>query len=108
MSVLIPSRRRHRCRGGFTLMELLVSIGIIGLLMAILLPAIEHVRHQAYIDKCASNLRQIGQALAIYANENRGAWPQTTYVPGAPVSEGTNPAAANPFGPGGPQPNDVT
>jgi len=95
-------------RGGFTVLELLVSIGIIGLLMGILLPAMEHVRHQAYIDKCASNLRQIGQALAIYANENRGALPRTTYVPGAAVAEGINPAAPDPFAPGGPLANDVT
>src|SRR5438128_2227063 len=98
-----PSSRR-----AFTIIELCVVIGIIGLLMAILLPALEKVRHKGYIDACASNLRQIGQALQMYANDNHGAYPRTVYVPGAPPTQGTNAAATNPFGPGGPQPNDVT
>jgi hypothetical protein len=58
--------------------------------------------------KCASNLRQIGQALLLYANENRGAFPRTTYVAGDPPVWGTGVAAADPFGSGGPAPNDVT
>lgn len=97
-----------RARGGFTLLELLVVIGIISLLMALLLPAAEKVRHQAYIDKCASNLRQIGAALQMYANENHGFYPRTRYLPGAPLVIDTGSAAPDPFGPGGPQPNDLT
>ena len=58
--------------------------------------------------KCGSNLRQIGQAIALYANENHGDYPRTVYVPGAAPTQGTNPSAANPFGPGGPLPNDTT
>ena len=68
----------------FTLIELLVVIGIIGALLAILLPMAERVRHRGYIDKCASNLRTIGQALAIYADENHGVYPRTRYTPGCP------------------------
>jgi len=98
-------------RRAFTVIELLVVIGIVGVLLAILLPAAEHVRHQAYIDKCASNLRQIGLALSIYENENRGAWPRTTYDPAtadAPT-KGTGATAADPFVAGsGVLPNDLT
>ncbi len=98
-------------RRAFTVIELLVAIAIIGVLLAILLPATEHVRHKAYIDKCASNLRQIGLALSTYENENHGYWPRTRYDPttaDAPV-KGTGTTAADPFTPGtAVAPNDVT
>src|SRR5437762_602216 len=100
-----PSRRR-----AFTLIEVLVVIGIIAILMAIILPTMERVRHRAYIADCASNLRQIGQALVSYCNENRGNYPRTRYVPGAPLTKGTGTTAIDPFvaPPTGPAANDVT
>jgi prepilin-type processing-associated H-X9-DG protein len=58
--------------------------------------------------KCASNLRQIGQAILLYSNENKGAYPRTTWEVGAPPTSGTGAEASNPFGEGGPKPNDVT
>ena len=101
----------HIRRRAFTVIELLVVIGIIGVLMAILLPAIEHVRHQAYIDKCASNLRQISLAITIYEGDNHGYWPRTLYDPttaDAPV-KGTGATAVDAFTPGSAvQPNDLT
>ena len=114
--VFSPHRRRaihaacscDAVSNGFTLIELLIVIAIITILIGILLPAVEHVRHQAYIDKCASNLRQIGVALTIYEQDNAGNYPRTVYVPDAPLTAGTGVLALDPFKAGGPAANDLS
>ena len=62
-------------RGGFTLVELLVVIGIIGLMLAILMPTLRVVREVGQRTRCQSNLRQLYYALQMYANENDGSMP---------------------------------
>jgi len=84
--------RLHRRRGtGFSLIELLVVIAIIGLLIAIILPVLEKVRHKSYISACAANLHTIGQAMFLYANENRGELPRGIYD----VIRASTPCAGN-------------
>jgi prepilin-type N-terminal cleavage/methylation domain-containing protein/prepilin-type processing-associated H-X9-DG protein len=62
-------------KGAFTLVELLVVIGIIALLISILLPALNKAREQANLAECGSNLRSMGQLIQIYIAENGGYYP---------------------------------
>lgn len=70
-----------RRTAGFTLVELLVVIGIIGLLVSILLPTLGQARERARSIKCLSNLRTLGLAVQMYANEKKGwlPYPTTTF-----------------------------
>ncbi len=67
-------------RHGFTLVELLVVMGIIAVLIAVLLPALAGARHSAQQIKCGANLRTLGQAMLMNANEHRGYFPLAGYI----------------------------
>ncbi len=71
----------HLKKHGFTLVELLVVIGIIAVLISVLLPALNKARDQGNIVKCASNIRQLAMALTNYAAENKGKFPPNVNSP---------------------------
>jgi prepilin-type N-terminal cleavage/methylation domain-containing protein len=60
----------------FTLVELLVVIGIIALLISILLPVMNKARESARLTACMSNVRQFGMAMNMYIGEHKGVWPR--------------------------------
>jgi prepilin-type N-terminal cleavage/methylation domain-containing protein/prepilin-type processing-associated H-X9-DG protein len=81
MGDAVRMKRSHTFRRGFTLIELVVVIGIIALLAALLLPTLASAKDKARKAACLSNLRQIGIAVQGYASDNYGRIP---YGPKAP------------------------
>jgi prepilin-type N-terminal cleavage/methylation domain-containing protein len=63
--------------GGFTLIELLVVIAIIAILAAMLFPVLSAAKQRAWTIQCVSNLRQIGVAMKVFADENNGLYPES-------------------------------
>ncbi|MBY0113600.1 MAG: type II secretion system GspH family protein [Phycisphaerales bacterium] len=78
-------------RRGFSLIELLVSISIIAMLIGILLPALPRARDAARRAACGVNLRSVGQAIELYKNQYREAFPKAKYMPNPWLSGSKDP-----------------
>src|SRR5580658_6002497 len=87
--------RISRSSNGFTLVELLVVIGIIAVLVGVLLPALNGARQQAMLIQCQSNLRQWGIGFQTYVDANSGQLPLR--VPDGTQTEYFGPSLANPI-----------
>ena len=92
-----PTTRRPSAitLGAFTLVELLVVIGIIAVLISVLLPALQRAREAGRVTACASQMRQIGLAIEMYTVDNNGTYPPALL----PMTGSETPATTRPARP---------
>lgn len=83
------SSSRPTAKRGFTLIEMLVVIAIISVLTALLIPALTKAKRNARNVACLSNLRQLGVATRMYADENEQRMPSAELLPSQPVEPGS-------------------
>jgi len=69
-----------RLKRGFTLVEMLIVIAVIGTLIALLLPAIQTARQTAFKASCSSRMRQVGLAMLMFCDANQGRFPQNAHA----------------------------
>jgi len=82
----IVKRKTQSSHGaGFTLVELLVVVAIIGILASLLLPAISRAKGKAYNTVCVNQLRQLGAATRLYAEDNENKMPRAEILPTLPL-----------------------
>jgi competence protein ComGC len=92
---------RNKSATAFTLVELLVVIGIIALLIALLIPALSGAREQANRVRCMSNLRAIGQGMFLYAADRKTQYPRVRFADGDAPNYFSGDADPDPFRDGG-------
>jgi len=89
--------QRRKPKRGFTLVELLVVIGIIALLISILLPALNKARQSAKKIACLANLKSLGNAFVMYSGANKGWWPYPTSTQASNTQNGSNAYGGTPI-----------
>jgi len=86
------ARSRGLSRGGFSLIDLIVSMGIVLVLIGLLMPSLRMMRETANRVVCASNARQIGYGVALYAEDHHDALPPSVFLGSGKAPSGRSPS----------------
>ncbi len=84
--------RAQRSARGFSMIDILVSIAVISVLIAIMLPAVSKVRESARKVICSSNMRQVGLGVSMYSQDNNDRLPHSRFLPKPTFNEVSNPS----------------
>ena len=107
MQFRFKNPNRH-LRAGFTFLDLIVLILLVMLGLAYALVGVDRVHHNYHDMRCGNNLKQIGGAMLLYANDNGNHLPRTCFDPALPPTAYSGASAKHPFATNGPNANDVT